>query len=140
MGWFSPEQVAEILGLHVRTVRGYIRDGRLPAARIGKQYRIAQSDLDAFTGRSSAERPSAQVTAVVELDAVSPELADRLSTLVVAGVQMVAGLRVQSTYDSARAHLKLIVLGPPAATADVLHTIDGFIAATRSAEGTGGDE
>jgi excisionase family DNA binding protein len=46
----SVEQVAEILKLHVRTVRNYVRDGRLRATRIGKQYRIALSDLEAFTG------------------------------------------------------------------------------------------
>ncbi|MGW4297601.1 helix-turn-helix domain-containing protein, partial [Micromonospora chersina] len=28
---YSVEQVAELLGLHVRTVRGYIRAGRLHA-------------------------------------------------------------------------------------------------------------
>lgn len=128
MEWRSPEQVAGLLGLHVRTVRGYIRDGRLPAVRIGKQYRIAQRDLDAFTG-SPRQAPTAHVTAVVELDDVSAELADRVSTLVVAGAQQAQGLRVQSVYDASRGHLKLIVLGPPAVTADVLITIDGFLAA-----------
>ena len=28
-GWYSVEQVADLLDLHVRTVRGYIRDGKL---------------------------------------------------------------------------------------------------------------
>lgn len=46
---YSVEQVAEQLGLHVRTVRGYIRSGRLKAVRIGKQYRIARSDLAELT-------------------------------------------------------------------------------------------
>jgi excisionase family DNA binding protein len=137
MEWHSPEQVAGLLGLHVRTVRGYIRDGRLPAVRIGKQYRIAQRDLDAFTGTPRAAA-SAHVTAVVELEDVTARLADRVSTLVVAGVQQVQGLRVQSVYDASRGHLKLIVLGPPAAAADVLITIDGFLAAV--AEESGSDD
>jgi excisionase family DNA binding protein len=47
---FSVEQVADRLGLHVRTVRAYVRDGRLKAVRIGKQYRIARADLEALTG------------------------------------------------------------------------------------------
>ena len=34
---YSVEQVAEHLGLHVRTVRNYVRDGRLKAVRIGKR-------------------------------------------------------------------------------------------------------
>lgn len=49
--YYSVDQVAELLDLHVRTVRGYVRDGRLKATRIGKQYRIAREDLEAFTGR-----------------------------------------------------------------------------------------
>ena len=51
---YSVEQVAESLGLHVRTVRNYVRDGRLKAVRIGKQYRIARADLDALTGQKAA--------------------------------------------------------------------------------------
>jgi hypothetical protein len=34
----------------VKTVRNYVRDGRLKAVRIGKQYRIAREDLEAFMG------------------------------------------------------------------------------------------
>ncbi len=49
---YSVEQVAERLGLHVKTVRNYVREGRLKAVRIGKQYRIARQDLEAMTGRS----------------------------------------------------------------------------------------
>jgi excisionase family DNA binding protein len=55
---YSVEQVAERLSLHVRTVRGYIRDGRLRAVRIGKQYRIAAADLDALTGRPAPAPPA----------------------------------------------------------------------------------
>ncbi|HEX2286751.1 MAG TPA: helix-turn-helix domain-containing protein, partial [Mycobacterium sp.] len=47
---YSAEDVAQRLGLHVRTVRGYVRDGRLKAVRIGKQYRIRHADLEAFVG------------------------------------------------------------------------------------------
>ena len=48
---YSVEQVADLLNLHVRTVRNYVREGRLKAVRIGKQYRIAREDLEAMTGR-----------------------------------------------------------------------------------------
>ena len=131
-GWQSVEQVAERLGLHVRTVRGYIRDGRLPAVRIGKQYRIAQADLDAFTGRPPAPaRPRTEVSAVVEIDGVGPAAADRLSTFLVAGSQLAGGggdpLRVQTVYDDGRARLKVIVLGGVTAAADILHTVGGIL-------------
>ena len=133
-GWYSVEQVAERLGLHVRTVRGYIREGRLTAVRIGKQYRIARADLDAFTGRPAAapQPPRAEVSAVVELDGIGAAAADRLSTFVVAGAQLSdAGgdpLRVRTVYDDARARLKIIVLGTVGATAGLLSTVDEILA------------
>jgi excisionase family DNA binding protein len=126
--WRSVEQVADHLGLHVRTVRSYIRDGRLKAVRIGKQYRIARADLDAFTGRPAA-RVRAEVSAVVEFDGIGPAAADRLSTFLVAGAQHPgsAGLRVQTVHDDARSHLKVILFGGIAATADLLRTIDDVL-------------
>jgi excisionase family DNA binding protein len=121
--WCSVEQVAGQLGLHVRTVRGYIRDGRLKAVRIGKQYRIARADLDAFTGRPAPARPLAEVSAVVELD-LDAATADRLSTLLVAGAQMHGVPRVQTVYDDARGRLKVIIVGGVGAAADILRTIE----------------
>ena len=43
-------EVAESLRVHVETVRRWIRDGRLPATRLGDRsgYRIADSDLRRF--------------------------------------------------------------------------------------------
>lgn len=118
--WLSVEQVATQLGLHVRTVRGYIREGRLTAVRIGKQYRVAPADLDALTGRAAAPAPRAEASSVVEIDDVTAAAADRIATMLVAGAQLVPDLRVRTIYDEARSRLKVIVLGSPAATADVL--------------------
>lgn len=44
---YSPEEAAEYLGVHVNTVRGWIKGGRLPAKRLAGQraLRIRESDL-----------------------------------------------------------------------------------------------
>jgi excisionase family DNA binding protein len=42
------EQVAGYLQLNKLTVYKYIRDGRLPASKLGKSYRIRMSDVDSF--------------------------------------------------------------------------------------------
>ncbi|MGH2404051.1 MAG: helix-turn-helix domain-containing protein [bacterium] len=42
------EQVADYLQLNKLTVYKYIRDGRLPASKLGKSYRVRMSDVDAF--------------------------------------------------------------------------------------------
>ncbi len=125
---FSVEQVAERLGLHVRTVRNYVRDGRLKAVRIGKQYRIARADLEALTGGPVPESPRAsagrvrrvQVATVVEIDAVARATADRVSNTVIAAA---AGLRIQTIYDEERAHLKIVIFGDTETTAAMLHIV-----------------
>ncbi|MET9698493.1 helix-turn-helix domain-containing protein [Streptomyces sp. NPDC006529] len=139
---YSVGEVAERLGLHVRTVRNYVRDGRLKAVRIGKQYRISRADFEALTrlSPSGAEAaPSAAATArghvevssIVQLDPVGPEAASRLGTLITAAAQgpreTPQALRVQTVYDKERARMKIVILGNVADTADLLHLIDGVL-------------
>src|SRR5690242_9534545 len=91
---YSIYEIAELLGLHVKTVRLYVRDGKLKATRIGKQYRIAQEDLEALTGkpaplllRDSVRRERfVDVSTIVRIDAVSPELAERIKATLTAAV------------------------------------------------------
>jgi excisionase family DNA binding protein len=131
---YSTEEVADLLGLHVRTVRGYVRDGRLPGTRIGKQYRIARDDLDAFTGTrqdgpadGASQPPRAEASAVVQVAPLGPDAMSRLSTLVTsaAATRQDADdpLHVQTVYDSHRATLKVIVTGTAGDTATVLALI-----------------
>ncbi|MBF0662571.1 MULTISPECIES: helix-turn-helix domain-containing protein [unclassified Rhodococcus (in: high G+C Gram-positive bacteria)] len=135
----SVEQVAERLGLHVRTVRNYVRDGKLPAVRIGKQYRIAHTDLDAFTGRAVPAPPRetvrrqrhTDVSSIVDIDAVSPETAHRLTTVLTAAAgTRDAGppLRIDTVYDEERGRMKVVVLGGLADTARLLDYIEGILA------------
>ncbi|MEU8510714.1 helix-turn-helix domain-containing protein [Kitasatospora sp. NPDC048722] len=132
--YYSVEQVAELLGLHVRTVRGYIRDGRLAATRIGKQYRIARADLEALTGSpvvaESTGGRGAEVSSVVRIEDIDRARADRLTTTVLAAI---AGpreggrpLHVETVLDEEAQTLRLVILGDPADTAALLtivHTL-----------------
>ncbi|MET7877800.1 helix-turn-helix domain-containing protein [Micromonospora profundi] len=132
-GMYSVEQVADRLGLHVRTVRSYIRSGRLRAVRIGKQYRIAATDLDALIGQAPpAVAPGpAEVSSIVQIDGVDRAAADRLGTLVLAsantGHDQANPLRVQTVHDEDRHRLKIIILGDPASTAELLHLLDAVL-------------
>src|ERR1700733_10509137 len=82
---FTVEQVAQSLNLHVRTIRNYVRAGLLKAARIGKQYRISRSDLEAFAGGSGpviGERPVGMfATSVVQIEGISQHRASLLTDL-----------------------------------------------------------
>ncbi|WP_422738501.1 helix-turn-helix domain-containing protein [Micromonospora sp. WMMD729] len=133
---YSVEQVAERLGLHVRTVRGYIRSGRLKAVRIGKQYRIAARDLDALTGQTRAAATTtaaAEVSSIVQVDGVDRAAADRLGTLVLASANNrhdpANPFRVQTVHDEERHRMKIIIIGDPAGTAELLHLLDAVLTA-----------
>src|SRR5436190_15612616 len=122
--FYSIEQVASQLGLHARTVRNYVRDGRLKGVRIGKQYRIAQADLDALTGhRASAARVAAddapgrhvEVSSIVQVEAIDSAAASRVTNALMAAAKGRSEddgpLRLDTIYDQERARLKVIVIG-----------------------------
>jgi len=46
--FYTPAEVAELLQIHVETVRRAIRDGRLKSHRFGRQHRISTTDLQRF--------------------------------------------------------------------------------------------
>lgn len=48
---YTVKQLSEILGLHLQTIRGYIKKGKLKAFRLGKGYRVAKEDLEEFLGK-----------------------------------------------------------------------------------------
>ena len=132
---YSVEQAATLLGLHVRTVRNYVREGKLKAVRIGKQYRIAREDLAALTGRplsSFAPEPVSrrrhvEVSSIVEIDAISPEDAGRIANGLVGAARSHNDdgqpLRVETIYNEERGRLKIIVSGSIAATGWLLRLI-----------------
>jgi excisionase family DNA binding protein len=132
---YSAEEVAEQLGLHVRTVRGYVRDGRLRAVRIGKQYRITREDLEEFVGAPVVDPPDVgrhrhlDVSSIVEIDAVSPETAHRITTLLTAARTHAADqpLRVETMYDQERARMKIVILGGLADTRHLLEYLQAVL-------------
>lgn len=135
---YSVDQVAERLGLHVRTVRSYVRDGRLKAVRIGKQYRIARESLEALTGQpeppgaaAAPGRQHVEVSSIVEIDAIDSEAASRISTALMAGAKggsdSDAPLRIDTIFDPQRARLKVILTGSLGATASLLKFINAYL-------------
>lgn len=136
---YSVEQVAGLLGLHVKTVRGYVREGRLKAVRIGKQYRVAREDLEALTGRPAAAlEPEpvrryryVEVSSIVTIDAISPEAANRLTIGLTAAAQghrqEDQGLRIESVYYEERGRLKVILTGSMATVSALMKLITVYL-------------
>ncbi len=55
----SVEEVTRILKISRATVQRWCYHGELPAAKIGKSYRVRRDDLDEWYERKLAERGSA---------------------------------------------------------------------------------
>ena len=135
----TAQEVAGLLNLHVKTVRRHIRDGRLKARRIGKEYRIARTDLDAFAGETRApEKPVARTrhviaSTIVDADAVSPQDAHRVTTLVMASLNARKGEpdfpRVDSIYYEEQGRLRITITANPVLTCELLRMISALLGA-----------
>lgn len=44
----TPDEVAERLSISAQTVRGYIRTGRIRAIKVGRLWRVRDSDLQEY--------------------------------------------------------------------------------------------
>jgi len=141
---YSAEEAAQILGLQVRTVRNYVREGRLPGVRIGKQYRIARSALEAFAGGGPAgmadsalappplpPRTAVEVSSVVQVDGIEAEAADRITRTLTAAVVAHATeepkLRVEPFYDEQRRRLKVIIVGSAADSVELIRVVEALV-------------
>jgi excisionase family DNA binding protein len=135
---YSLDDVAHRLGLNVRTVRGYVRSGRLKAVKIGKQYRVTRDSLEAVTGHGEAVRDAqtprrrqVEVSSVIEISALDPESAGRVTNLLIgaAGGNRAADapLRVETIHDPVRATMKIVVIGTLSAAADVFRLVGAVL-------------
>jgi len=135
----SVEQVAEILKLHVRTIRNYVRSGTLKATRIGKQYRIALGDLEAFTGqpvenhdeRVLAPGGRVEVSGVISVTGVTPALATRLTNTLMATAKGPPGrsepLAVSTTYEVEHDRLRILMSADLPTMRSMLGLIDAVL-------------
>jgi len=136
--FYTPEEVADRLRLHVKTVRQFLRDGRLRGTRVGKQYRISRRDLQDFAGGTGGTAPDpmvrqryAEASSVVHIDAIDSATANRVTNTLMAAL---AGddperepVRLDSIYDEERARLKLIISGDVESTAGLLKIINTLL-------------
>lgn len=52
--FYSLEEVAELLGVNYQLIYKLVRTGEIPAARLGKVYRVMRCDLDAYLHQSKS--------------------------------------------------------------------------------------
>jgi excisionase family DNA binding protein len=57
--FYSAQEIADMLGLHLRTVQLLLRTGKLGGLKLGKKWKATQEDIDAYVAqqREAARRP-----------------------------------------------------------------------------------
>jgi excisionase family DNA binding protein len=131
---YSAEQVAQLLNLHVKTIRRYVRDGRLKAKRIGKEYRITRADLEAFAGELRPPEKTVPRTrhviasSIVDVDAISERESERVTTMIMASLNARKGEpdvpRVDTIYYPEQARLRVTITAGPMLTCELIRMVD----------------
>ncbi|AGK50782.1 MULTISPECIES: helix-turn-helix domain-containing protein [Burkholderia] len=129
------DEAAERLRLHPKTVLRFIREGRLRATRIGKAYRIARADLDAFAGAppdAAKQPPPARVTCVADLQDASPELhshvARSLQAMLSTHETRAHPVHLETIFDPAERRLKVVIVASAGDAAALLGMLDTLAA------------
>ena len=55
--YYTLEEAAQLLKLHPQTLRRWIRQGKLPARRFGRQFRLRPDDLEHAAQPALSEEP-----------------------------------------------------------------------------------
>jgi len=57
MNTLNAEEAAQLLHLNVKRVQGLAREGKLPAARVGRKWLFRRDELEALLGRTATSPP-----------------------------------------------------------------------------------
>ncbi len=142
------DQVAEMLHLHPKTIRGFIREGKLKAKKIGKEWRIQREDIDVFTGAGETRSVSSgeskteeidgpdaqgvrhekiQVTTIIDIRVANRDEADRISSSIMASAntkdQSYGNKRIDYIYYETESRARFLVFGSAGYVSDLLRMI-----------------
>ncbi|MER0280204.1 helix-turn-helix domain-containing protein [Clostridioides difficile] len=141
--FYTIDQVAEILEMHHKTIRKFIKDEKLKANKVGKQWRISKEDLDRFMDVKSDENnglefklnsykelgciPKVNVSTVVDINSISNNEYSRLSNLLLALVNnptsMSSGSTINLKYNENENRLRVMLWGDIKFIEDMLGSI-----------------
>lgn len=54
--YLTTQEIANLLKVHIITIRRYIHSGKLPALFFGKEFRIKRSDLENFLAQKKVKK------------------------------------------------------------------------------------
>lgn len=140
---YTADQVAEILHLHPKTVRKFIRQGKLKARKVGKQWRVTESNLKHFIGdeilpdaedkekpgleKNRENKPKVQVSSIIDIYVNNIEEATRIANSIFALLNCkdpgYGNVRCDHLYREDEKKARFILWGTPRFMRDLLACI-----------------
>lgn len=69
--FYTIDKIAEILGMHHKTIRKFITEGTLSASKVGKQWRISGHDLGVFMEKNNVNLSDKETSEESNIDFVT---------------------------------------------------------------------
>ena len=137
---YTVQELAEILSLHPKTVQRFIREGKIKATKIGREWRVQKEDLRDFAHAElstvPADEPRAatrladrvQVTAVIELDEGHSTEVSRISNSLIAALNSkdprFGEARYDLVYHPEIRKARFVLSGTPLLIRTILELVD----------------
>jgi excisionase family DNA binding protein len=134
---YTVDQVAELIGMHPKTIRRFIREGKLKANKVGKQYRINGHDLSLFTeGDVQREmtvdheetQRGTSISMVVDVKSVSEDNSTRIANMLLAVMNhkdsSYGKATMQTKYYPSEGKLQILIWGSLKFTKMMLENIE----------------
>ncbi|MGA2162810.1 MAG: helix-turn-helix domain-containing protein [Methanoregula sp.] len=94
--FLTPKEIAEILGVHQKTVHHWLRIGKLAGTKISyRTWRISHSALEDFVAQNSNTKPKTVIHAIKDKDIGTPESIHQNDTVVPMVSETVSGSRMK---------------------------------------------
>ena len=74
--FLTTDQVAQILQVHPFTILKFLKDGKLNGMKLGRVYRIKQSDVEEFIEERMTNKPKKEKKEIIKEDVVIEEHRD----------------------------------------------------------------
>lgn len=135
--FYTVDQVSGILDMHPKTIRRYIREGKIKASKVGKNYRISGHELSVFTGgqetisQISSDEKGVKVSTVVDLDHITTDQAQRISNLLLASInhkdKKYGNTSLQCQFIQSENKLRVMIWGNLKFTQIILESIEMLV-------------
>ncbi|AJH00626.1 hydroxyacid dehydrogenase [Clostridium beijerinckii] len=156
--FYTIDKIAEILGMHHKTIRKFITEGKLAASKVGKQWRISGHDLSLFMEKNNVnindekigeesnidfitngeiketEKQKINVSTVVDINDVDKEQYFRISNTLIAVMNCKDPKMGKSTinmkYDEKENRLRVLLWGNVSFIEEMLNSISMLVEQT----------